>query len=64
MVVLEFGTISTPVIREFLDIFRKDLPSLPLDREVEFVVDLIPRTSQISKAPYRRTASKTSQEEF
>lgn len=56
MVVLEFGTISTPVIREFLDIFRKDLPSLPPDREVEFVVDLISRTSQISKAPYRRTA--------
>ncbi|XP_028051981.1 uncharacterized protein LOC114256509 [Camellia sinensis] len=42
-----------PVVREFVDVFPKDLPSLPPDREVEFSIDLIPSTTPISKAPYR-----------
>src|SRR5262249_45402946 len=41
------------VIREFPDVFADDLPRLPLSREVDFGIELIPRTSPISKAPYR-----------
>ncbi|XP_075494755.1 uncharacterized protein LOC142532320 [Primulina tabacum] len=35
------------------DVFVDDVPGLPPDREVEFVIDLIPGTAPISKAPYR-----------
>ncbi|XP_077249410.1 uncharacterized protein LOC143888913 [Tasmannia lanceolata] len=44
---------NVPVVREFTDVFPEDLPYLPPSREVEFTIDLAPRTSPISKAPYR-----------
>ncbi|GJU00101.1 putative reverse transcriptase domain-containing protein [Tanacetum coccineum] len=31
-----------PVVREFLEVFPEDLPGLPLVRQVEFQIDLIP----------------------
>ncbi|GAB2278265.1 hypothetical protein Dimus_039277 [Dionaea muscipula] len=42
-----------PVVCEFVDVFPEDLPGLPPDREVEFVIDLLPDMRPISKAPYR-----------
>ena len=42
-----------PVVREFMDVFLEELPGLPPDREIEFVIDLVPGTTPISKAPYR-----------
>ena len=30
---------SIPVVCEFLDVFPKDLPELPLDRDVEFSIE-------------------------
>ena len=42
-----------PVVREFSDVFPKDLLGIPLDREIEFSIDLLLGTSPISKAPYR-----------
>ncbi|GAB2285598.1 hypothetical protein Dimus_020042, partial [Dionaea muscipula] len=42
-----------PVVKEFPDVFPEDLPGIPPDREVEFVIDLVPGTTPISKAPYR-----------
>ncbi|OAY70091.1 Transposon Tf2-9 polyprotein [Ananas comosus] len=42
-----------PVVREFGDVFPAELPGMPPDREIEFVVDLVPGTAPISKAPYR-----------
>lgn len=41
-----------PIISEFVDVFPEDLPTLPPDREVEFIVELAPNTAPISKAPY------------
>ena len=41
-----------PVVREFPDVFPEHLPMIPIDREIEFSIDLLPRTSPISKAPY------------
>nr|CAD1842409.1 unnamed protein product [Ananas comosus var. bracteatus] len=41
------------VVREFPDVFPTELPGMPLDRKIEFVIDLIPGTAPISKAPYR-----------
>ena len=42
-----------PIVREFPDVFPKDLSGLPPDREIEFSIDLLPGFSPISKAPYR-----------
>jgi hypothetical protein len=42
-----------PVVREFPDVFPDDLPGLPLDRDVEFVIELKPGTATISRRAYR-----------
>ena len=44
---------EVPVVNEFLELFPEDLPGLPPDREIEFVIDLLPGIAPISKAPYR-----------
>jgi hypothetical protein len=40
------------VVRDFPDVFLEMLPGMPLDREVEFIIDLLPGTAPISKRPY------------
>ena len=40
-----------PVVSEFADVFPEELSGLPPDREVEFVIDLVPRTSLITISP-------------
>jgi hypothetical protein len=42
-----------PVVCEFLDVFPKDLPGLPPERDVEFVIELKPDTTPISRRSYR-----------
>src|SRR3954470_4366784 len=42
-----------PVVRDFPDVFPEELPGMPPDRCVEFIVDLIPGTAPISRRPYR-----------
>ncbi|GAV84131.1 RVP_2 domain-containing protein [Cephalotus follicularis] len=41
------------VLCEYPDVFPDDLGTLPPKRNMEFVIDLIPGTAPISKAPYR-----------
>jgi hypothetical protein len=41
------------VVKDFPDVFPEELPGMPQDREVEFVIDLLPRTAPISKWTYR-----------
>jgi hypothetical protein len=41
------------VVSEFLDVFPKDLPSMPHERKVEFAIKLIPGTDPIYKRAYR-----------
>ena len=42
-----------PVVNRFQDVFPKELPGMPPDREIEFTIDLIPGTAPISQAPYK-----------
>jgi hypothetical protein len=42
-----------PVVCEYPDVFPDGLPGMPPDRDVEFVIDLQPSTTPISKRPYR-----------
>jgi hypothetical protein len=41
------------VVRDFPDVFPEELPGMPPDREVEFVIGLLPGTATISKRPYK-----------
>jgi hypothetical protein len=38
---------------DYPDVFLDELPGMPLERDIEFCIDLIPRTQPISIAPYR-----------
>ena len=44
---------SVPIVREFLNVFFKNLARLSPDRELEFVIDLLPRLAPIFIPPYR-----------
>jgi hypothetical protein len=44
-----------PVACEFLDIFSEDLPGMPPDQDVEFVIELQPDMTPISRRPYKMT---------
>jgi hypothetical protein len=41
------------VVCEFPDVFPDELPGLPLDRDVEFGIELIPGIAPILRRPYR-----------
>ena len=41
------------LVREFPDVFSEDLPGIPLDREIDFQIELTLRIEPSSKAPYR-----------
>jgi hypothetical protein len=42
-----------PIVCEYPDVFPDDLPGMPPDRDVEFIIELQPGTAPISKRPYR-----------
>jgi hypothetical protein len=46
------------IVREFQDVFPEELLGMPPDREVEFIIDLLPRTAPISKRPYRMSVEE------
>nr|GEZ22950.1 putative reverse transcriptase domain-containing protein [Tanacetum cinerariifolium] len=48
---------NIPVVREFPDVFLKELPGLPSIRQVEFQIDLILRAAPVARAPYRLAPS-------
>ena len=47
------GLEHLPVVREFVDVFTEELPRMPSERELEFTIDLKPRTEPIAKMPYQ-----------
>ncbi|XP_022854822.1 uncharacterized protein LOC111376126 [Olea europaea var. sylvestris] len=47
-----------PIVRDFIDVFPNDLLGTPLDRQVEFTIDLVPRAGLVSKAPYRMVSKE------
>jgi hypothetical protein len=44
---------ATMTVSEFPNVFPKDLPGMPPERKVEFVIELIPGTAPISKRAYK-----------
>jgi hypothetical protein len=46
------------VVRDFPDVFPEELPGMPPYREVEFVIDPLPRTAPTFKWPYRMSVEE------
>jgi hypothetical protein len=44
-----------PVVNEFPDVFPEELPGMPPDRDIEFVIELESGTAPIYKTPFRMT---------
>ncbi|GJT54365.1 putative reverse transcriptase domain-containing protein [Tanacetum coccineum] len=49
---------DVPIVRDFLEDFLEDLPGIPLARQVEFQIDLVPSAAPVARAPYRLAPSK------
>jgi hypothetical protein len=45
--------LEVPVVNEFPDVFPEELPGMPPDRDIKFVIELEPGTAPIYKTPYR-----------
>ena len=41
------------VLREYVDVFLEKIPGLPLKRELDFTIELVPGVVSRAKAPYR-----------
>jgi hypothetical protein len=41
------------IVWEYPDVFLEELPGMPPDRDIEFMIELLPGTPPISKRPYR-----------
>ncbi|KAG5576650.1 hypothetical protein H5410_056784 [Solanum commersonii] len=44
---------SVPVVSEFLEVFLDDFPRVPLEREIDFGIDILQDTRPISIPPYK-----------
>jgi hypothetical protein len=41
------------IARDYPDVFPEELPGMPPNRDIEFIIELLPGTPLISKRPYR-----------
>jgi hypothetical protein len=46
------------VVCEYPDVFPDDLPGMPPERDIEFIIDLRPGTAPIAKRPYRMSVDE------
>ncbi|GJW93677.1 putative reverse transcriptase domain-containing protein [Tanacetum coccineum] len=49
---------DVPIVQNFPEVFPKDLSGLPLTRQVEFQINLIPGVAPVAWAPYRLAPSE------
>jgi hypothetical protein len=52
------STMDVRTVSEFPDVFPEELPGMPPDCEIEFVIELVPGTAPIFKRPYRMAANQ------
>jgi hypothetical protein len=52
------STMDVRTILEFPDVFPEELSGMPPDREIEFVIELVPITALIFNRPYRMAANQ------
>src|SRR3954467_14849475 len=49
------------MIKEYPDVFPEELPGILPDRDVEFLIDLMPGTGPIAKRPYKMDVDELKQ---
>jgi hypothetical protein len=52
------STLDIRTVSEYQDVFLEELPGIPLDREIEFVIELVHSIAPIFKRPYRMVANQ------
>jgi hypothetical protein len=52
------STLDIRTVSEYPDVFSEELPGMPPDCEIEFVIELVPGTAPIFKRPYRMAANQ------
>jgi hypothetical protein len=52
------STLDISTVSEFSNVFPEELPGMPPDREIEFVIELVPDTAHIFKRPYRMATNQ------
>jgi hypothetical protein len=52
---------EVPVVNEFPDVFPKELPGMPPDQDIEFLIELKPDTTPIYKTPFRMTTPEVAE---
>jgi hypothetical protein len=52
------STLDIRTVSEFLDVFPEEMPGMPPDPEIEFVIELVPGVAPIFKRPYRMAANQ------
>jgi hypothetical protein len=61
MVLNQVDAVSTMDVRtasKFSDVFPEELPGMPPDHEIEFVIQLVPGTAPLFKGPYKMAANQ------
>jgi hypothetical protein len=46
------------VVCKYPDVFPHDLPGMPPERDIEFIIDLLPGTAPIAKRLYRMSVGE------
>jgi hypothetical protein len=49
---------EVPVVKEYPDVFPEELPGMPPDRDVEFIIDLLPGIGPIAKRQYKMDVTR------
>jgi hypothetical protein len=52
------STLDIRTISKYPNVFLEELPGMPPDHEIEFVIELVPGTTPIFKRPYRMTTNQ------
>ena len=50
-----------PLLHEYADVFPDGILGMPIQRDIDFWVNLVPGTKLISRAPYRMTTQELSE---
>ena len=54
-------TLDHPILQEYADVFSSEILGMPLQRDIDFSIELTPRAEPISRAPYRMTTQELSE---
>jgi hypothetical protein len=46
------------IVDQYPDVFLEELPGMSSDRDIEFVIEVIPETTSIYKRPYRMSTKQ------